>query len=322
MYLIYNREYKLVGEAKDFTQVQDIIGDDIDEGIVDSLKFVRGKTVISVGEIKRLVHKIVSVEKAEVVDYITEEVESQEDVTVELKTANRQLSDKLEESRGYLVGLSNKIGELAGDVNLDSGLSSVGDAKMYTDEIDEGDYLTVDNDSFYKESEDVSVKEDVAEPKGLDNSTLEMLEDVERNRKTKVTAEKSKSASSVIPNRRKRGDTSINFINIIDGGKVKQIKDLKGKSMVKTSKLSQVVGLDREHIEFLIDNVLRDCGGAPKFQNKNVVSPAEAVWIIVSALTKRDGFSSSQRFQKTKENAEDFYQSWESQKDEINDILK
>ena len=310
MYLIYNREYQLVGEANDFKQVKDSIGDDITEKDVDSLEFKRGKTVVTDGNLKRLIQQIVSVEKDLVVGYITSEIEIQEDETVELKTSNRHLQNQIHETKGYLAEVSSQIGKVLGDVVE----LPVNEPKITYEE-------EPDLEESYSQ-EKVTEEPDLDE--GLDSETMSVLKHLQRGNKvgdaTKPDSKK-KSVSKIIPNRKKKGYKDINFISIIEGGKVAQIKDLSGKSMVKTATLADDVGLDREHVEYLIQVTLKECGGEPKYQNKSVVSTTEAVWIILSALTKREGFGNTQRFQKTKENAEDFYQAWESQKNDIEAMI-
>lgn len=342
MYLIYNRDYELVGEAKDFNQVKGIIGEDIREQDVDSLEFIRGKTVITDSSIKRLVHKIVTKEKSDVVDYITSEIEEQEDETVELKTTNKQLQNKVIDSNNYLRDVSERIQKAVNGVHdIVSGEGDLEEkarrklAKEENKAKEETKIKEEEKDKIENEEEPVSTPINTEEAKEkpeevkdfqdkeeieLDEDTKKILQHIERNHQGRPESTK-KSASKVISGRRKKEVTDINFISIIEGKKVKHINDLKGKTLVKTEVLAQDVGLDREHIEFLMGNVLSKCGGSPKYQNTSVVSPTEAVWIIVSALTKRDGFGSNQRFQKTMENAEDFYHSWEQQKDEITLLL-
>jgi len=319
LYLIYNREYELVGEAKDFGQVQEVIGADIREQDVNSLAFIRGKTVLTEDNLKRLVHQIVTSEKNFVVDYITSDVEDQEDETVELKTSNHHLQNKVHEAREYLSEVSTKIGKvLTQSEDLSSGHVNV------THEESKETYPSEEVNNETVAQKKPHTKESKEEVNGLDKETMAILNHIEQNHQgednTQELNERKSSVSRVLPSRKKT-PTDINFISILDGGKVTPIKDLKGKTLIKTSKLADDVGLDREHIEFIIGTTLEECGGTPKYQNKSVVSPAEAVWVIVSALTKREGFGNTQRFQKTKENAEDFYQSWEQQKDEITNKL-
>ena len=315
MYLIYNRDYELVGEVKDFKQVKDNIGEDIREQDVNSLEFIRGKTVITEENLKRLVNTIVSKEKSEVVDYITEEVESQEDETVELKTTNRHLQNKIIESKEYLAEISNKLGKVIGETK------GIPDEKGKTKPTP-----TIPEDEVSEKVSKKEKKEEVAERDieeleggleeediGLDEETKDILQHIKRNHKP--------SASKLVADKRKRKVTDINFISIIEGRKVKHIENLRGSTFIRTSQLAEDIGLDREHVEYLIDNVLTSCGGTPDYQNKSVVSPSEAVWVTVSALTKRDGFTTSQRFQKTVANAEDFYNVWEQQKEEIKEKL-
>ena len=306
MYLIYNRDYELVGEVKDFKQVKDNIGEDIREQDVNSLEFIRGKTVITEDNLKRLVNTIVSKEKSEVVDYITEEVESQEDETVELKTTNRHLQNKIIESKEYLAEISNKLGKVIGETK---------DIPVEKDKTKPTP--TIPEDEVSEKKEELAEREIEGgleeEGKGLDDETKDILQHIKRNHKP--------SASKVVADKRKRKVTDINFISIIEGRKVKHIENLRGSTFIRTSQLAEDIGLDREHVEYLIDNVLTSCGGTPDYQNKSVVSPSEAVWVTVSALTKRDGFTTSQRFQKTVANAEDFYEVWEQQKEEIKEKL-
>ena len=322
MYLIYNRDYELVGEVKDFKQVKDNIGEDIREQDVNSLEFIRGKTVISEDNLKRLVNKIVSKEKSEVVDYITEEVENQEDETVELKTSNRHLQNKIVESNEYLTEISQKIGKAVEDskelTDLDVSTSDDKTSSSHPTPVVEDVKTKEDEETKeegqVKEFEELEVEhEEAQETTNLDDETKNILKHIKRNHKS--------SASKVIPDKRKKTSTDINFISIIEGKRVSQIENLKGLTFIKTSKLADEIGLDREHVEYLIDNVLVTCGGTPDYQNKSVVSPSEAVWIVVSALTKRDGYTTRQRFQKTIANTEDFYHSWEQQKEEIKEKL-
>ena len=309
MYLIYNRDYELVGEVKDFKQVKDNIGEDIREQDVNSLNFIRGKTVITEDNLKRLVNTIVSKEKSEVVDYITEEVESQEDETVELKTTNRHLQNKINESKEHLAEISNKLGKLIGETK---------DIPVEKDKTKSTPTIPEDEVSEKKEEvaeRDIEKIEGGLEEEGkdLDDETKGILQHIKRNHKP--------SASKVVANKSKRKVTDINFISIIEGRKLKHIENLRGSTFIRTSQLAEDIGLDREHVEYLIDNVLTSCGGTPDYQNKSVVSPSEAVWVTVSALTKRDGFTTRQRFQKTVANAEDFYEVWEQQKEEIKEKL-
>lgn len=314
MFLIYNREYQLVGEVSDLQLLKDQIGEDYDESKLDTLEFTRGKTVITGDNLKRIVNTIVTTEKDLFVGYMTAEIEHQEDESVELKTSNRHLQNKLYETRDYLSEVSSKLGKALEDTE---------DTSLEESELED---VNVEEDNL-EESESVfdTPKEDTYESTtDLGTETESIFNHIEKPKKEPVVTrgtKKKRSASVVIPNRKRRVNADINFISIIEGGKVAQIKELAGKSMVKTAKLADDVGLDREHIEYLIEVTLKDCGGSPRYQNKSIVSQAEAVWVIVSALTKREGYGNTQRFQKTKENAEDFYQAWDSQKGKIETML-
>lgn len=313
MYLIYNRDYELVGEVKDFKQVKDNIGEDIREQDVNSLEFIRGKTVITEDNLKRLVNTIVSKEKSEVVDYITEEVESREDETVELKTINRHLQNKIDGSKEYLAEISNKLGRVIGETKdkpVEKGKENI--TPTITEEEVSEKVSKKKEEVTERDIEEIEV-ELKEEDKELDDETKDILQHIKKNHKPPV--------SKVVADKRKRKVTDINFISIIEGRKVRHIEDLRGSTFIRTRQLAEDIGLDREHVEYLIDNVLTSCGGTPDYQNKSVVSPSEAVWITVSALTKRDGFTTRQRFQKTVANAEDFYSVWEQQKEEIKEKL-
>lgn len=353
-YLIYNREYELLSEVSDFKQVKDNVGDDIREQDVNSLTFLRGKTVITEDNIKRLIHNIVETEKDTIVEYITDEIENQEDETVELRTTNSQLTNKLDNTHEGLALISEKLGGLIEGGNKepvnftqptvktteepqvkDKDTVNTSEATDYKPEVTEGltptkeDYERLEDDFLdaggVSEQQEQSLESAIlgTTQDELDEETLSILSHIENSSKApEPKVRKEKSASKVIPNRRRRTNTEINFITVLEGGKITQINNLKGNTFVKTDRLAEDIGLDREHVEYLIQHTLKECGGTPKYQNTSVVSPAEAVWIIVSALTKRSGFGSDKRFTKTQRNAEDFYRSWDKQKEEITGYLE
>ena len=123
-------------------------------------------------------------------------------------------------------------------------------------------------------------------------------------------------------NRRKSEKREINFKNIIENERIPQISKLKGSKYVKRDVVAEYIGLDREHVDYLLNNTLKECGGSVEYQNMNVLSPAEAVWVMVSALTKRNGYGGDKRFIKAQFNAVDFYPDWEEQKEDIVALLK
>lgn len=302
MYLIFNREYKLVGESSNLMQLKKVIGEDYNQEYVDSLQFIRGKTVVSEENLKNILHKLVKLEQDKVLEYVTSDIEGREDESVELKTDNRNLRKELDETRGYLRSVSGQLGKVIG----------------LTEELDGLDTKPTETSVFDGESEE-------SVPEELDTETQEVLEHIERNKRNGYDRGRQnsqrKSVSKVIPDKRKRVVPDIDFISVIKNKKVVQINNLFGQKLIKTSKLAEDVGLDREHIEYFMGTTLRECGGEPKFNNKSVVSPAEAVWVILSAVTKREGYGENQHFQKTKANAEDFYDFWEKQKDGIEELF-
>lgn len=317
MYLVYNREYELVAELSDFSKVKEAVGEDLVEQDVNSLVFKRGKTVVTEDSIKRLVHGIVGQEKDLVAEYIAQDLESQEDETVDLRTQNKQLEERQATIKAKLRGISDTLGErleeLGGEIPKNTPVTNAS-----SDNAKHKDFRVTKSESeskTYRGSRGVlSSKEGVI--RGANIAEIDKEADKE------VVKEDITSVEKLVRNRRKSEKREINFKNIIENERIPQISKIKGSKYVKRDVVAEYIGLDREHVDYLLNNTLKECGGSVEYQNMNVLSPAEAVWVMVSALTKRNGYGGDKRFIKAQFNAVDFYPDWEEQKEDIVALLK
>lgn len=317
MYLVYNREYELVAELSDFSKVKEAVGEDLVEQDVNSLVFKRGKTVVTEDSIKRLVHGIVGQEKDLVAEYIAQDLESQEDETVDLRTQNKQLEERQATIKAKLRGISDTLGErleeLGGEIPKNTPVTKASSVNAKNK-----DFRVTKSESeskTYRGSRGVlSSKEGVI--RGANIAEIDKEADKE------VVKEDITSVEKLVRNRRKSEKREINFKNIIENERIPQISKLKGSKYVKRDVVAEYIGLDREHVDYLLNNTLKECGGSVEYQNMNVLSPAEAVWVMVSALTKRNGYGGDKRFIKAQFNAVDFYPDWEEQKEDIVALLK
>ena len=321
MYLVYNREYELVAELSDFSKVKEAVGEDLVEQDVNSLVFKRGKTVVTEDSIKRLVHGIVGHEKDLVAEYIAQDLESQEDETVDLRTQNKQLEERQATIKAKLRGISDTLGErleeLGGEIPKNTPVTNAS-----SDNAKQKDFMVTKSESeskTYRGSRGVlSSKEGVIRGANIAEIDKEADKEVEKE----VVKEDITSVEKLVRNRRKSEKREINFKNIIENERIPQISKLKGSKYVKRDVVAEYIGLDREHVDYLLNNTLKECGGSVEYQNMNVLSPAEAVWVMVSALTKRNGYGGDKRFIKAQFNAVDFYPDWEEQKEDIVALLK
>ena len=317
MYLVYNREYELVAELSDFSKVKEAVGEDLVEQDVNSLVFKRGKTVVTEDSIKRLVHGIVGQEKDLVAEYIAQDLESQEDETVDLRTQNKQLEERQATIKAKLQGISDTLGErleeLGGEISKNTPVTKESSVNAKNK-----DFRVTKSESeskTYRGSRGVlSSKEGVI--RGANIAEIDKEVDKE------VVQEDITSVEKLVRNRRKSEKREINYKNIIENERIPQISKLKGSKYVKRDVVAEYIGLDREHVDYLLNNTLKECGGSVEYQNMNVLSPAEAVWVMVSALTKRNGYGGDKRFIKAQFNAVDFYPDWEEQKEDIVALLK
>lgn len=317
MYLVYNREYELVAELSDFSKVKEAVGEDLVEQDVNSLVFKRGKTVVTEDSIKRLVHGIVGQEKDLVAEYIAQDLESQEDETVDLRTQNKQLEERQATIKAKLRGISDTLGErleeLGGEISKNTPVTKESSVNAKNK-----DFRVTKSESeskTYRGSRGVlSSKEGVI--RGANIAEIDKEVDKE------VVQEGITSVEKLVRNRRKSEKREINYKNIIENERIPQISKLKGSKYVKRDVVAEYIGLDREHVDYLLNNTLKECGGSVEYQNMNVLSPAEAVWVMVSALTKRNGYGGDKRFIKAQFNAVDFYPDWEEQKEDIVALLK
>lgn len=317
MYLVYNREYELVAELSDFSKVKESVGEDLVEQDVNSLVFKRGKTVVTEDSIKRLVHGIVGHEKDLVAEYIAQDLESQEDETVDLRTQNKQLEERQATIKAKLRGISDTLGERLEELGGESPKNTTV-TKSSSVNAKNKDFRVTKSESeskTYRGSRGVlSSKEGVI--RGANIAEIDKEVDKE------VVQEGITSVEKLVRNRRKSEKREINFKNIIENERIPQISKLKGSKYVKRDVVAEYIGLDREHVDYLLNNTLKECGGSVEYQNMNVLSPAEAVWVMVSALTKRNGYGGDKRFIKAQFNAVDFYPDWEEQKEDIVALLK
>lgn len=317
MYLVYNREYELVAELSDFSKVKEAVGEDLVEQDVNSLVFKRGKTVVTEDSIKRLVHGIVGHEKDLVAEYIAQDLESQEDETVDLRTQNKQLEERQATIKAKLRGISDTLGERLEELGGESPKNTPV-TKASSVNAKNKDFRVTKSESeskTYRGSRGVlSSKEGVI--RGANTAEIDKEADKE------VVKEDITSVEKLVRNRRKSEKREINFKNIIENERIPQISKLKGSKYVKRDVVAEYIGLDREHVDYLLNNTLKECGGSVEYQNMNVLSPAEAVWVMVSALTKRSGYGGDKRFIKAQFNAVDFYPDWEEQKEDIVALLK
>lgn len=317
MYLVYNREYELVAELSDFSKVKEAVGEDLVEQDVNSLVFKRGKTVVTEDSIKRLVHGIVGHEKDLVAEYIAQDLESQEDETVDLRTQNKQLEERQATIKAKLRGISDTLGERLEELGGESPKNTPV-TKASSVNAKHKDFRVTKSESeskTYRGSRGVlSSKEGVI--RGANIAEIDKEADKE------VVKEDITSVEKLVRNRRKSEKREINFKNIIENERIPQISKLKGSKYVKRDVVAEYIGLDREHVDYLLNNTLKECGGSVEYQNMNVLSPAEAVWVMVSALTKRNGYGGDKRFIKAQFNAVDFYPDWEEQKEDIVALLK
>ena len=317
MYLVYNREYELVAELSDFSKVKEAVGEDLVEQDVNSLVFKRGKTVVTEDSIKRLVHGIVGQEKDLVAEYIAQDLESQEDETVDLRTQNKQLEERQATIKAKLRGISDTLGErleeLGGEISKNTPVTKESSVNAKNK-----DFRVTKSESeskTYRGSRGVlSSKEGVISGANISEIDKEASKEAEEEDITSV--------EKLVRNRRKSEKREINFKNIIENERIPQISKLKGSKYVKRDVVAEYIGLDREHVDYLLNNTLKECGGSVEYQNMNVLSPAEAVWVMVSALTKRNGYGGDKRFIKAQFNAVDFYPDWEEQKEDIVALLK
>ena len=317
MYLVYNREYELVAELSDFSKVKEAVGEDLVEQDVNSLVFKRGKTVVTEDSIKRLVHGIVGQEKDLVAEYIAQDLESQEDETVDLRTQNKQLEERQATIKAKLRGISDTLGErleeLGGEISKNTPVTKASSVNAK-----HKDFRVTKSESeskTYRGSRGVlSSKEGVISGANISEIDKEASKEAEEEDITSV--------EKLVRNRRKSEKREINFKNIIENERIPQISKIKGSKYVKRDVVAEYIGLDREHVDYLLNNTLKECGGSVEYQNMNVLSPAEAVWVMVSALTKRNGYGGDKRFIKAQFNAVDFYPDWEEQKEDIVALLK
>ena len=321
MYLVYNREYELVAELSDFSKVKEAVGEDLVEQDVNSLVFKRGKTVVTEDSIKRLVHGIVGHEKDLVAEYIAQDLESQEDETVDLRTQNKQLEERQATIKAKLRGISDTLGERLEELGGESPKNTTV-TKASSVNAKHKDFRVTKSESepkTYRGSRGLlSSKEGVIRGANIAEIDKEADKEVEKE----VVKEDITSVEKLVRNRRKSEKREINFKNIIENERIPQISKLKGSKYVKRDVVAEYIGLDREHVDYLLNNTLKECGGSVEYQNMNVLSPAEAVWVMVSALTKRNGYGGDKRFIKAQFNAVDFYPDWEEQKEDIVALLK
>ena len=329
MYLVYNREYELVAELSDFSKVKEAVGEDLVEQDVNSLVFKRGKTVVTEDSIKRLVHGIVGQEKDLVAEYIAQDLESQEDETVDLRTQNKQLEERQATIKAKLRGISDTLGErleeLGGEISKNTPVTKASSVNAK-----HKDFRVTKSESeskTYRGSRGVlSSKEGVIRGANIAEIDKEVEKEADKEADKEVVKEVVKdditSVEKLVRNRRKSEKREINFKNIIENERIPQISKLKGSKYVKRDVVAEYIGLDREHVDYLLNNTLKECGGSVEYQNMNVLSPAEAVWVMVSALTKRNGYGGDKRFIKAQFNAVDFYPDWEEQKEDIVALLK
>lgn len=317
MYLVYNREYELVAELSDFSKVKEAVGEDLVEQDVNSLVFKRGKTVVTEDSIKRLVHGIVGHEKDLVAEYIAQDLESQEDETVDLRTQNKQLEERQATIKAKLRGISDTLGERLEELGGESPKNTPV-TKESSVNAKNKDFRVTKSESeskTYRGSRGVlSSKEGVIRGANISEIDKEAGKEAEEEDITSV--------EKLVRNRRKSEKREINYKNIIENERIPQISKLKGSKYVKRDVVAEYIGLDREHVDYLLNNTLKECGGSMEYQNMNVLSPAEAVWVMVSALTKRNGYGGDKRFIKAQFNAVDFYPDWEEQKEDIVALLK
>lgn len=321
MYLVYNREYELVAELSDFSKVKEAVGEDLVEQDVNSLVFKRGKTVVTEDSIKRLVHGIVGHEKDLVAEYIAQDLESQEDETVDLRTQNKQLEERQATIKAKLRGISDTLGERLEELGGESPKNTPV-TKASSVNAKNKDFRVTKSESeskTYRGSRGVlSSKEGVIRGANI----AEIDKEADKEVVKEVVKEDITSVEKLVRNRRKSEKREINFKNIIENERIPQISQLKGSKYVKRDVVAEYIGLDREHVDYLLNNTLKECGGSVEYQNMNVLSPAEAVWVMVSALTKRNGYGGDKRFIKAQFNAVDFYPDWEEQKEDIVTLLK
>lgn len=325
MYLVYNREYELVAELSDFSKVKEAVGEDLVEQDVNSLVFKRGKTVVTEDSIKRLVHGIVGHEKDLVAEYIAQDLESQEDETVDLRTQNKQLEERQATIKAKLRGISDTLGERLEELGGESPKNTpvVKEPSVNAKHKDFRVTKSESESKTYRGSRGVlSSKEGVIRGANIAEIDKEAGKEAGKEVEKEVVKEDITSVEKLVRNRRKSEKREINFKNIIENERIPQISKLKGSKYVKRDVVAEYIGLDREHVDYLLNNTLKECGGSVEYQNMNVLSPAEAVWVMVSALTKRNGYGGDKRFIKAQFNAVDFYPDWEEQKEDIVALLK
>lgn len=314
-YVVLDSQWKIKGTYGTLREINTLYGLDVKKEDTEKLTLKKGKRVIKEEDVLDKLSLVYEVVEETLLDKYSEQYTLLEDRLLQqiskeglLQVEIEKLTNEIDAEKGRRLMEASKLkkykellGEIKNDLTKLIGEGEVTQSKKEDDDVEENE-------------KDLEEKAEEIGGTGDDYTELDLPKDEKVWEEDEIKKEGEKET------KKRRG--YVDFIKILHGNQLPMLKELKGKKAIQTKNVAVLSNLEEHDVQYLVHTILKGMGTLPTYTNTKIISPSEALWVIIASRAKREGYTErTKTLQKATLNGKDFYNSWITQKGEIEQYL-